>query len=84
MLMTSLVWTLKSWAALLLPFAPRQETKHGAERTQISKTNCETFLDQMIHLPFQIIRHANKVIYRLLKRRDLTAAIFRLCDSLQI
>ncbi|MFM8844211.1 MAG: IS1380 family transposase, partial [Actinomycetota bacterium] len=66
MLMTSLAWTLKSWAALLLPIAPGQKAKHEAERTQILTMEFRTFLDQMIHLPCQIIRHARKVIYRLL------------------
>ena len=84
MLMTSLAWTLKSWAALLLPIAPGQKAKHEAERTQILTMEFRTFLDQMIHLPCQIIRHARKVIYRLLNWRDLTPAFFRLCDSLQI
>ena len=43
-----------------------------------------TFLDLMIHVPRQIIRHARKTVYRLLNWTDLTPAFFRLCDSLQI
>jgi hypothetical protein len=43
-----------------------------------------TILDQMIPVPCQIIRHARKVVYRLLNWTDLTPAFFRLCDSLQI
>ncbi|MFM7056874.1 MAG: IS1380 family transposase [Planctomycetota bacterium] len=83
-LMTSLAWTLKSWAALLLPIAPGQKAKHEAERTQMLTMEFRTFPDQMIHLPCQIIRHARKVIYRMLNWRDLTPAFIRLCDSLQI
>ncbi|MCX7394268.1 MAG: hypothetical protein NTW75_09095 [Planctomycetales bacterium] len=43
-----------------------------------------TVLDQMIHVPCQIIRHAHKTVYRPLNWTDLTPAFFRLCDSPQI
>jgi len=42
-----------------------------------------TFLDLIIHVPCQIVRHARTVIYRLLNWTDLTPAFFRLCESLQ-
>lgn len=84
MLMTSLAWTLKAWSALLLPISPSHRTNHEAERTRLLTMEFRTFLDQMIHVPCQIIRHARKVVYRLLNWTDLTPAFFRLCDSLQI
>lgn len=84
MLMTSLAWTLKAWSALLLPITPRHRSKHEAERTRLLTMEFRTFLDLMIHVPCQIIRHARKTVYRLLNWTDLTPAFFRLCDSLQI
>ena len=84
MLMTSLAWTLKAWLALLLPISPRHRSKHEGERTRLLTMEFRTFLDQMIHVPCQIIRHARKVVYRLLNWTDLTPAFFRLCDSLLI
>jgi hypothetical protein len=84
MLMTSLAWTLKAWFALLLPMSPRHRPKHEAERTRLLTMEFRTFLDLMIHVPCQIIRHARKTIYRLLNWTDLTPVFFRLCDSLQI
>lgn len=84
MLMTSLAWTLKAWSALLLPISPRHRSKHEAERTRLLTMEFRTFLDLMIHVPCQIIRHARKVGYRLLNWTDLTPAFFRLCDSLRI
>lgn len=74
MLMTSLAWTLKAWSALLLPISPRHRSKHEAERTRLLTMEFRTFLDQMIHVPCQIIRHARKVVYRLLNWTDLTPA----------
>ena len=84
MLMTSLAWTLKAWSALLLPISSRHRSKHEAERRKLLTMEFRTFLDQMIHVPCQIIRHARKVVYRLLNWTDLTPAFFRLCDSLLI
>jgi len=43
-----------------------------------------TFLDEIIHSPCQIIRHARTVVLRLLNWTDMTPAFFRLCDSLLI
>ena len=84
MLMTSLAWTLKAWSALLLPISPSHRPKHEAERTRLLTMEFRTFLDLMIHVPCQIIRHSRRTVYRLLNWTDLTPAFFRLCDSLQI
>lgn len=84
MLMTSLAWTLKAWSALLLPVSPRHRSTHEAERTRLLTMEYRTFLDLMIHVPCQIIRHARRTVYRLLNWTDLTPAFFRLCDSLKI
>lgn len=84
MLMTSLAWTLKAWSALLLPISPRHRSKHEAERTRLLTMEYRTFLDLMIHVPCQIIRHARKTVYRLLNWTEMTPAFFRMCDSLQV
>ena len=84
MLMTSLAWTLKAWAALLLPVSPRHREKHESERSRLLTMEFRTFLDLMIHIPCQIIRHARTVVYRLLNWTDMTPAFFRLCDRLRV
>lgn len=84
MVMTSLAWTLKAWAALLLPIAPRHREKHEAERTRMLTMEFRTFLDLVIRIPCQIVRHARKVVYRLFNQTDMTPAFFRLCDRLQV
>jgi hypothetical protein len=84
MVMTSLAWTLKAWAGLLLPITGRHKEKHQAERNQILRMEFRTFLDQFLSIPCQIIRHGRRVIYRLLGYRDLTPAFFRLCGRLNL
>lgn len=84
MLMTSLAWTMKAWSALLLPISPRHRRKHEAERTRLLTMEFRTFLDLMIHVPCQIIRHARETIFRLLNWTDMTPAFFRLSDSLRL
>lgn len=84
MIMTSLAWTLKAWAALLLPVHPLHKEKHQQERRYLLRMEFRTFLDQFIHVPCQIIRHARQVIYRLLNWTDCTPAFFRLCARLDL
>ena len=84
MLMTSLAWTLKAWAAPLLPITPRHREKHEREQQRLLTMEFRTFLDQMIHIPCQIVQHARTVTWRLLNWTDFTPAFFRLYDSLQI
>jgi len=71
-------------AAFLLPISPRHGTTHEAARTRLLTMEFRTFLDEIIHSPCQIIRHARTVVLRLLNWTDMTPAFFRLCDSLLI
>jgi Transposase DDE domain group 1 len=84
MLMTSLAWTMKAWSALMLPIAPRHRQKHEGERNRLLTMEFRTFLDQMIHVPCQIIRHARETVFRVLNWTDLTPAFFRLSDCLRL
>lgn len=84
MLMTAQTWNLKAWTALMLPIAPRHKVKHQAERERILRMEFRTFLDQLIRIPCQIIRHSRRMIYRLLSWTDLTPALFRLCAMLNL
>jgi hypothetical protein len=84
MLMTSLAWTMKAWSALLLPVSPRHRRKHEGERQRLLTMEFRTFLDQMIHVPCQIIRHARETVFRLLNWTNFTPAFFRLCHRLRI
>lgn len=84
MLMTSIAWTLKAWTGLMLPVAPRHREKHRAERTRILRMEFRTFLDQMIHIPCQIVRHARCTVFRLLNWTDMIPALLRLAARLNL
>lgn len=82
MLMTSLGWTLKAWAALLLPVEPRKREEHEAERRTWLRMEFKTFVNAVMHLPCQIVRQARRTIYRVLNWNPFLSGFFRLCDEL--
>ena len=84
MVMTSVAWNLKSWAALMIPIEPAHRDEHVAEKKRLLKMEFRTFLDVFVHIPCQIIRHARSTIHRLLNWTDYTPAFFRLCARLNL
>lgn len=82
MLMTSLAWTLKAWAALLLPVEPRKREEHQAERRTWLRMEFKTFINAVMRIPCQIVRQARQTVYRLLGWNPFLSGFFRLCDVL--
>jgi hypothetical protein len=82
MVMASLAWTLKAWVALLLPVTPRWRDQHISEKTRILRMSFKTFLQSLILIPAQIIRHSRQLIVRLLSWRPELPVLFRLMDAL--
>jgi hypothetical protein len=82
MLMTSLAWSLKAWAALLLPVEPRQRQAHEAERQTWLRMEFKTFINGVMRVPCQIVRQARRTIYRVLSWNPFLSGFFRLCDVL--
>jgi hypothetical protein len=82
MLMTSLAWTLKAWAALLLPVEPRKREEHKAERRIWLRMEFKTFINAVIRVPCQIVRQARRTIYRVLNWNPYLDGFFRLCNEL--
>lgn len=83
MLMTSLAWTLKAWAALLLPVEPRKREEHQAERHAWLRMEFKTFINAVMQIPCQIVRQARHTIYRVLNWNPYLPAFFRLCQVLR-
>ena len=83
MLMTSLAWTLKAWAALLLPIEPRKRAEHQAERRAWLRMEFKTFLNAVMRVPCQIVRQARRTIYRVLNWNPCLSGFFRLCEVLR-
>ena len=82
MLMASLAWTLKAWAALLLPVEPRKRQEHEQERRTWLRMEFKTFVQAVIHVPCQIVRQARRTIYRVLGWNPYLTGFFRLCNEL--
>jgi len=83
MVMTSLAWTLKAWAALSLPEQPRWREKHRAEKQQILRMEFRTFLQKFIKIPCQIARVGRKLVYRVLHYNPNLPVFCRLATALR-
>ncbi len=82
MVMAGLAWSLKAWAALLLPEHGRWSEKHRAEKRSLLRMEFSTFCVAMIQVPCQIVRTSRRIVYRLLSWNPLQGVFLRLVDRL--
>jgi hypothetical protein len=82
MVMASLAWSLKSWAALLVPEHPRWSERHRAEKRSLLRMEFATFCVALIQVPCQIVRTARRVVYRLLSWNPWQGVFLRLVEGL--
>jgi hypothetical protein len=82
MVMASLAWSLKAWAALLLPEEGRWADKHRAEKRSLLRMEFSTFCVAMIQIPCQIVRTAGRIVYRLLSWNPWQGVFLRLVERL--
>lgn len=83
MVIASLAWSLKAWAALLVPVHPRWKDRHEAEKQKLLRMEFSTFRQAMINIPAQIIRGGRRLIYRILAWNQWQPTFFRLWAQLQ-
>ena len=84
MVMASLAWSLKAWAALLLPINGRWKERHAREKRTLLRMDFTTFRNAMINIPAQIIRTGGKIVYRFLSWNPWQHVFFRLVDGLRM
>ncbi len=84
MVMGSLAWSLKAWAALALPENGRWREVHREEKRKLLRMEFSTFRAAMVRIPAQIIRTGRKIVYRLLAWNPWQHVFFRLLDQLQV
>ena len=84
MVMASLAWTLKAWAALLLPEDGRWAQKHRKEKRTLLRMEFATFAQAFVQMPAAIIRTARRIVYRLLSWNPWQHVFFRLLDQLRL
>jgi hypothetical protein len=82
MVMAALAWSLKAWAALLVPVAPRHAAKHAAEKRTLLRMEFATFRAAFIEMPCQIVRGGKRLIYRLLSWTPWQGVFLRLVERL--
>jgi hypothetical protein len=84
MVMASLAWTLKAWAALLPPEEPGQVEEHRAERRSWLRMEFATFRAAVIEQPCQVVRSGGRLIFRLPSWNPWQGALLRLADRLRV
>jgi Transposase DDE domain group 1 len=82
MVMAALAWSLKAWAALLVPESPRHAEAHRAEERELLRMEFRTSCAAMIELPCQIVRGSRRLIYRLLSWNRWNGVFLRLVERL--
>ena len=82
MVMASLAWSLKAWAALLLPEQGRWGEKYRAEKRSLLRMEFRTFCVAMIEVPCQIVRGGHRLVYRLLSWNPWQGVFLRLVERL--
>jgi hypothetical protein len=82
MLMSSLAWTLKAWAALLLPETGRHAGQRKAEKQTVLRMEFRTFLNAFLQIPCQIVRAGRRIVYRLLAWNPWQHVFLRLVERL--
>ena len=83
MVMASLAWSLKAWAALLLPETGRWGERHQEEKRKLLRMDVATFRRAVLQVPAQIVRTGRKIVCRLLAWNPWQHVFFRLLDQLR-
>jgi len=83
MVMTSLGWSLKAWAALRLPETGRWAEKHKAEKLWLLGLEFKAFIQAFVAIPCQIVRQARRLVFRVLSYHQHLPLVFRLAEVLR-
>jgi uncharacterized protein (UPF0248 family) len=82
MVMGSLAWSLKAWAALVLPEEGRWKERHREEKQKLLRMDFSTFHAALVRVPAQILSTGRKIVYRLLGWNGWQPVFFRLLDQI--
>jgi hypothetical protein len=82
MVMGSLAWSLKAWAALVLPEQGRWQERHREEKRKLLRMDFTTFRHAMMKVPAQILRTGRKIVFRFLAWNPWQHVFFRLLEQL--
>jgi hypothetical protein len=82
MVMTSLSWNLKAWAALRLPETGRWAKKYKVEKMWLLGLEFKAFIHAFVAIPCQIVRQARRLLCRVLSYHQHLPLFFRLAEVL--
>jgi len=83
MVMGSLAWSLKAWAALMLPEEGRRQERRREEKRKLLRMDFTTFRHAMMKVPAQVLSAGRRILYRLLAWNPWQHVFFRLLDQLR-
>jgi hypothetical protein len=83
MVMGSLAWSLKAWAALVLPEDGRWRERHREEKRKLLRMEFSTFRHSLMNVPAQIVSMGRKIVCRLLAWNPWQPVFFRLLDQVR-
>lgn len=83
MVMGSLAWSLKVWAALMLPEESRWRERRREEKRKLRRMDFTTFRNAMMKVPATILSTERKIVYRFLSCNPWQHVFFRLLDQLR-
>lgn len=91
MVMAALAWSLKAWAALLLPDEKRERSpsakkkpRQTTQKQTLLRMEFATFRQALLNIPAQIVRTGRRIIYRWLSWNPWQETFFRLLDQLAL
>lgn len=82
MVMAALAWSLKAWAALLLPEDGRWKERRREEKYKLLRMEFSTFRQALMNVPAQVLTTGRKIVCRLLAWNPWQHVFFRLLDQL--
>jgi hypothetical protein len=84
MVIAGLAWSLKAWAALLVPERGRRAEERREEKRTLLRMDFATFRQSLVNIPAQIARTSRRIVYRLLSWNRWQPVFFRLLDRLAL
>jgi len=84
MVIASLAWTLKAWAALVLPVSGRWRGDHEKQKRSVLRMEFRTFLNAFMRVPCQVIRQARRLTYRLLSWNPWQGVFLRMVEAVRV
>lgn len=82
--MAALAWSVKAWAALLLPGTGLSRREHREEQRRLMRMEFHTFRQALMNIPAQVVKTSRKLLIRFLNWNEWMPVHFRLAEALAV